>query len=76
MFAVHLETQPSHLFPALLDSSTRSCLVVFPLKEKEADVENNKVKSQMASMKEHERVRKAKPLCDCNNNYTIDIPHI
>ena len=50
--------------------------MVFPLKEKEADVENNKVKSQMASMKEHERVRKAKPLCDCNNNYTIDIPHI
>ena len=60
--------------------------MVFPLKEKEADVENNKVKSQMASMKEHERVRKAKPLCECkaddtrpfikDNNYTIDIPHI
>ena len=44
--------------------------MVFPLKEKEADVENNKVKSQMASMKEHERVRKAKPLCDCKADDT------
>ena len=42
MFHLHFETETSHLFPALLDSSARSCLVVLHLKEAETDVENNK----------------------------------